>query len=574
MNARAAATAALATWAAALLLAACSARHPSATAELVILDGDVQTMDSAQPQARALAVKDGRIVYVGGNAGAHDWIGHSTRVLRVAGATVLPGLIDTHVHVMEGALNQDRCSLADKPLDLAQIKPVILACAERTPGNGWVVVMQLNAAAFHADRHDLDAILKDRPLLLWAADGHDAWVNSEALRRAGITRKSADPPRGAIVRDRHGEPNGVLIDTALDLASRLIDKPGHAERQRALLKVLDDLPRYGITSYLEANTDEATVHDYVRVAQQKQLHAHVVMALRCDGTDTEAEFARLKGLRTLAASEPLLRADYIKLFADGIMEYPTQSAAMLEPYLEANGKPGHNLGPTYLAPEALAKFIRHADAEGFNVHIHAIGDRAARIALDAYAEARANGSRRSYSIAHLELVDPRDLPRFKALDVYASLQLQWARLDNYTVDAVLPYIGAARQQRLYPERSLKDAGATIVGGSDWDVSTYNPFEAMAVAISRINPAEPQRGVLGVNETLPLHDLFRAYTLDAARMLGLDASVGSLAAGKAADLIVLDRHLDDTSSSSEVLATTVRYTFMNGMLLTGPAGQQP
>ncbi len=553
-----------------LLVCACSSQQSASVADLVILDGDVQTMSSAQPQARALAIKRGRIVYVGGNAGAHDWIGNSTWVLRVAGATVLPGLIDTHIHVMEGALDQGHCSFEDKPLDIAQIKPIILACAARTPGTGWVAVLQLNAAGFRADNHDLDGILANRPLLLWAADGHDAWVNSEALKRAGISRKNVDPPRGRIVRDRHGEPNGLLVDAALELVSRLIDKPGATERERALLTTLDELAKDGITSYMEANTSEETVRNYVRLAHNNQLHAHVVMALRCDGTDTEAEFARLEALRTLAAAEPLLRADYIKLFADGIMEYPTQSAAMLEPYLDANGKPGHNLGPTYLAPAALAQFIRHADGEGFNIHIHAIGDRAARSALDAYADARAHGSQRSYSIAHLELIDPQDLPRFKALNVIPSLQLQWARPDNYSVEAVLPYIGAARQQRLYPERSLRDAGATIVGGSDWNVSTFNPFEAMAIAISRRNPAEPQRGELGVNETLPLHELYAAYTINAARLLGLDASLGSLETGKDADLIVLDRHLDDTSPSSEVLATTVRYTYMHGAMLVGPA----
>ncbi len=328
-------------------------------------------------------------------------------------------------------------------------------------------------------------------------------------------------------------------------------------RERALLAALDALAKAGITSYLEANTSEETVRNYVQLARNQQLHAHVVMALRSDGIDSEAEFTRLKVLRTLAASEPLLRADYIKLFADGLMEFPTQSAAMLEPYLEADGKPGRNFGPTYLLPDVLSWFIRHADGEGFNVHIHAIGDRAARIALDAYADSRAHGGQRSYSIAHLELVDPQDLPRFKALNVYPSLQLQWARPDNYSVEAVLPYIGAARQQRPYPERSLKDAGATIVGGSDWNVSTFSPFEAMAIAISRRNPAEPQRGELGANETLPLRDLFAACTIDAARMLGLDANLGSLQAGKAADLIVLDRRLDDASASSEVLATQVR-----------------
>jgi predicted amidohydrolase YtcJ len=556
----------------ALLLAGCTAAplNPGATAELVILGGDVITEDPAQPQASALAVRAGRIAYVGDDAGARRWVGHSTRVLQAGGATVLPGLIDSHIHVMDGALSQRACSFEDQPLAIAQLAPVIRACAARAPGNGWIEVVRLNAAGFHADRHDLDAILADRPLLLWAADGHDAWANSEALRRAGLTRDSVDPANGAIGRDERGEPNGFLVDSAVNLVARLIERPGAALREQALLTTLHGLAADGITTFLEANTSAETVGTYVEIARQGKLHARVSMALQSDGNASDAEFARLRALRDLAATQPLLRADLIKLFADGVMEYPAHTAAMLEPYLEASGQPGTNLGPSYLEAGPLAQFVRRAADEGFGVHVHALGDRATRIALDAFAEARAHGSTRSYSIAHLELVAPGDLPRFLTLNVIASLQLQWARPDNYSVDAMLPYIGPERQARLYPARSLQLAGATIAGGSDWDVSTFNPFEAMAVGISRINPQEPQRGVLGVNETLPLHELFAAYTINAARLLGRDAEIGSLATGKAADLIVLDRHLDDASSSGEVLATKVRYTFMGGAMLIGAA----
>lgn len=416
-----------------LALLACSAAPPcpNASAELVILDGAVVTENPAQPQASALAVHDGKIAYVGDAAGARRWIGRSTRVLRVAGVTVLPGLIGSHIHVMEGALSQSACSFADAQLDVAQIAPIIRDCAARTPGTGWVMVVQLNAAGFHADRHDLDAILPRRPLLLWAADGHDGWVNSAALRLAGVDRHSADPPNGTIARDPEGEPNGFLIDSALELVSRLINKPDAAERERALLQALGDLARDGITTFMEANTSEATVRSYVTLARRQLLHARVSMALRCDDINSEAEFARLAALRALAGSQPLLRADLIKLFADGVMEYPTQTAAMLEPYLEANGQPGTNYGPTYLEPGSLAIFVRRAAEEGFGVHVHAIGDR-------------------------------------------------------------------------------------------------------------------------------------------ARMLGREAEVGSLSVGKAADLIVLDRHLDDASPSAQVLATKVRYTFMDGTMLVGSA----
>ena len=556
----------------ALLLSSCAAApsRPDETADLVIMGGDVVTEDPAHPQATAVAVRGGVIAYVGDDAGARRCVGRATRVIDAGGATVLPGLIDSHIHVMDGALSQRACSFEDQPLAVAQLAPVIHACAARAPGDGWVEVVRLNGAGFHADRHDLDAILADRPLLLWAADGHDAWANSEALRRAGVTRDSVNPSNGALGRDERGEPNGFLVDSAVNLVARLIERPGAAIREQALLTTLHDLAADGITAFLEANTNAETVGTYVELARKGQLHARVSMALQSDGIAGDAEFARLRALRKLAATQPLLRADLIKLFADGVMEYPAHTAAMLEPYLAADGRAGTNRGPSYFERGPLAQFVRRAASEGFGVHVHAIGDRAARLALDAFADARSSGSQRSYSIAHLELVDAADLPRFRELGVIASLQLQWARPDNYSVEAVLPYIGPERQARLYPERSLQRAGATIAGGSDWDVSTYNPFEAMAVGISRFNPEEPQRGVLGRDETLPLHELFAAYTINAARLLGRESEIGSLAVGKAADFIVLDRHLDDSSSATQVLGTRVRYTFVSGSLLVEPA----
>jgi predicted amidohydrolase YtcJ len=569
---RSAAAGALAGAVLAALVNACTSQHAEAAADLVILGGDVQTMNAAQPQASALAVRDGTIVYVGSDQAARGWIGGATRVVQLAGATVLPGLIDSHIHAMAGALDQTACTFNDQPLPVAQLAPIIHACAARKPGASLLEVQYLNAAGFHADRHDLDAILPDRPLLLSTSDGHEGWVNSAALQRAGITRATADPPTGRIVRDSHGEATGFLIEAAQGLVTRLMDHPSDAQREGALLPVLDALARAGITSFLEANTSEDTVRTYVQLARRDRLHAHVAIALQSAGTTSDAEFARLKSIQALAAGEPLLRANLIKLYADGGLEYPTQTAALLEPYLDGHGKPGSNRGPTYIEPAAFTQFVRRADAEGFGIHVHAIGDRAARIALDAFADARAHGSQRSYSIAHLELVDPSDLPRFRALKVYASLQLQWAQPNNYSIEAVLPYIGAARHARLYPARALKAAGATITGGSDWDVSTFNPFEAMAVAISRCDPQAPQRGALGADQTLPLHDLFAAYTINAARMLGWEHELGSLEPGKEADIVVLDRRLDDASTAAQVLATTVHYTFMNGQALVTPGAR--
>lgn len=552
-----------------LVMSACARKAQPKPADLVLLDGAIVTMNAAQPNASALAVRGGKIAYVGDAQHAQGWIGKDTRVLRLKGVTVLPGLIDTHIHLMAGALAMDQCTLRDKELSLAQIAPLVRDCAERTPGAGWVVVQGLNGAGFRADLKSIDAIVPDRPLLLWGADGHTGWANSLALKRAGIARDTPNPEGGRIDRDRNGVATGLLVDSALDLVTEHLDKPTAEQRERVLVRALHDLAADGITTFMEANTDAETVNTYVSLAKKKQLPARVTLALGSNGAATDEEFSRLKALRTLAESQSQLRADVIKLFEDGVMEFPLQTAAMLEPYLE-HGKPGKKAGPLYYEVGPLSEFVRRAATEGFGVHIHAIGDRAVRVGMDAFADARAHGSKRPYSFAHLELVDPADVPRFHELDVTASLQLQWARPDNYSVEAVLPYIGPERQARLYPARTLAAAGARIAGGSDWDVSTFNPFEAMAIAMSRINPEEPQRGVLGKGEELTLREMYMAYTVNAAHMLERDAEVGSLETGKAANIIVLDRHLAASSPSAHVLATRVVYTFNDGVQLVGPA----
>jgi len=551
-----------------LLMSACARK--AQPADLVLLDGAIVTMNAAQPDASALAVRDSKIAYVGDAPHAQGWIGKHTRVLRLKGVTVLPGLIDTHIHLMGGALAMDQCTLRDKELSLAQIAPLVRDCAERTPGAGWIVVQGLNGAGLRADLKSIDAIVPDRPLLLWGADGHTGWANSLALKRAGITRDTADPAGGRIERDRNGTPVGLLVDDAVGLVTSHLDKPTPEQRERLLVRALHALAADGITTFMEANTDAETVDTYVSLAGKGQLPARVTFALGSTGRVTDEEFSRLKALRKVAESQSQLRADVIKIFEDGVMEFPQQTAAMLEPYLQANGKPSKNFGRLYYETALLTDFVRRADAEGFGVHIHAIGDGAVRAGLDAFADARAHGSTRAYSFAHLELIDPADVRRFHDLDVTASLQLQWARPDNYSVDAVLPYIGPERQARLYPERTLWAAGARIAGGSDWDVSTFNPFEAIAIAMSRTNPEEPERGALGKGEELTLREMYVAYTVNAAQMLGRDAEVGTLEPGKAANIIVLDRRLDDSSSSADVLATRVVYTFNDGVQLVGPS----
>jgi predicted amidohydrolase YtcJ len=549
----------------ATLLAACAPSQRTAVdyADLVILDGDVRTMDPVQPQATALAIKAGRIAAVGTDADIEPRIGPDTRVIRAAGRTVLPGLIDSHIHAAEGALTRGGCSLEDDDLTFEQAAPRIRRCLDTDPDTGWMMVTDVNPAAFRANRRQLDTITRDRPLFLWGTDGHTGWVNSRGLELAKITRATKDPDAGRIERDAKGDPTGFLVDAAVEQMLDVVQKPTTARRVERLRWLLPQLHAVGVTSYLEANTDAETVEAYATLAREGGLDARVTIALESNGEASDTELARLAALRARVADQPLLRADFIKLFADGVLEHPTQTAALLEPYLDAKGTPTASSGKLYIPPEAMTAFIERAGQEGFNIHVHAIGDAAVRETLDAVAAARAAGSRRLYSIAHLQLIDPADLPRFAALDVIASFQLRWAQPDDYSIDAVQNHLGPERHARQYPARSLAKAKGVIAGGSDWHVSSFNTFEAIATAMSRRNPDHPERAPLGADEALSLDEMLAAYTRNAARLIGRDDEVGSLSIGKQADVVVLDKRLTAETDADQVRSTRPTLVLLGG-----------
>jgi predicted amidohydrolase YtcJ len=556
----------------ALTLAACGNRPEHPHADVVVRNADVRTQQQSAPRASALAISGEKIAHVGDEQGIAAWIGPDTHVIDAGGRTILPGLIDTHIHAAGGALSLGGCTLRNKQLTIAQAAEPIRACIAADKTSTWIVVNEVNPAGFQANRHDLDTIESQRALFLWGADGHTAWVNSRGLELAGITRTTPDPEDGRIDRNARGEATGFLIDAATGLALSSMPQPSPEKRLEALRKVLPLLHGAGITSYLEANTDEPTVDAYVELARRHELTARVAVAFETSVLNTPAEFTRLETLRAKLA-DPLFRADFIKLFADGVLEYPTQTGALLEPYNDARGKPGKSHGQLYITPAEMNAFIAEAGNRGFNIHVHAIGDAAVRETLDAFAAARAAGSKQLFSIAHLQLIDAHDLSRFAALKVDASVQLLWAQPDNYSIDALTPWLGEARIAREYPGRSLIAAGANVAGGSDWDVSSYNPFEAMATAMSRRNPEDLARPPLNPGEALTLDEMLAAYTINAARLIGRDQEIGSLAAGKFADFIVLDRKLTAATNADEVRQTRPARVFFAGRDVT-PANLAP
>ena len=549
------------------LLSGCQLAPPKA--DLIVQSGRILTSNPAQPQVSAVAVRGGKIVALGSNAHIQQWQGAQTEVIDLGGKMALPGLLDSHLHSIEGALALDACSMDDEKLGLAELTQRIRQCAAQQPGNDWLQVLNVRSVGTELSRQQLDQILPERPLFVVSTDAHTAWVNSLGLQMAGVTASTVAPDNGKIGLDDSGQLSGVLLDGATALVSKVIPDMPLDQRVSALSRVISQLHAAGITGYLEANSNAASITTFCAMAAKGLLNAHVTISLGSDGQATDAEFTRLDALRQ-QARDCGVQADTIKLFADGVMEYPTQTAALTKPYLDLHGHTTGNTGPLYLPDEQLKRFSTMALQRGFSLHVHAIGDGAVHEVLDAFAYARAAvpDSPARLSMAHLQLIEPADYARFAELDVLASLQLLWAQPDEYSVDAVRPYIGDERHQRLYPAASLRNAGATIAGGSDWNVSTFNPFAAMAVGRGRTNLDHPEAGSLNANEALSLTDLLQAYTHNAAILMGQQQQIGQLKVGMNADLIVLSSPLDESSSAADIAATQVVLTVFQGRVVYG------
>ena len=530
-------------------------------ADLVLRNGAVYTVDAARSWARTVAVREGRIVHVGGDSLPSGLIGPETEVVDLAGGMLLPGFEDGHVHLLLGGVELGECTLYTLENAVAVLDS-ITACAAARP-DGWLRGVGWELTAFpgaNPSKAALDRIAPDRPAFMEAADGHSAWANSRALELARITRDTPDPPDGRIERDpRTGEPTGALRETAIDLVSRLLPERTDAELAAGLERALPLAAERGITTIMEALASESLLRAYASADRAGRLTLRVVVAADAepDSTGVEGVVRRLGEWRSQYTT-PRVRPSTAKLFEDGVIESGT--AALLEPYLDRKGDAGK---PTYSQP-VLDSLATALDRNGWQVHVHAIGDRAIRMTLDAFEHARlASGARDArHTITHLQLIDPADLPRFRQLGVVANFEPFWANGDEYLTRLAEPALGPKRSRWLYPIRSVAKEGAVVSAGSDWSVSSLAPLDGIQVAVTHRPPDAPDQPTWRPEEAVDLPTAIAMYTINAAYQNHLERETGSIEVGKLADLVVLERNLFDVPAD-ELHAVRVTRTFLEG-----------
>lgn len=542
------------------LSTACARETILPKADLVLLGGQVYTVDAARSWAEAVAIAKGKIIFVGSDSQAKSFIGNGTRVVDLDGKMVLPGLHDCHVHLCDGGRQLTECRLEQANSQAEIVSSVQKYAAEHNDdqwvrGTGWSLPLFKDA---NPSKAILDQVLPSRPVFLASQDEHSAWVNSCALKLANITRDTPDPPLGRIERDpvTH-EPTGTLRESAVELVRKLIPVMPLDKRVAALKNAQTIANGFGITSIQDAYADETVLDTYAELQRLKQLNLKVVACLAVDPKKDANQLGDLVKQRTKYTTGRL-RATSAKMFADGVIE--THTASLLEPYSD---KPDVR-GIANYSEDLMNSLVKVLDLSGFQVHIHAIGDAAVRQALNAFAVARkASGSNDSrHHIAHLELMSDTDIARFMSLGVTANFQPFWMYHDPYITECTEPLLGPERSARLYQINSVFKSGANVACGSDWPVSTLNPLDAIEVATTRRALGDETNPSWLPEEQIQLTNAIAFYTINGAFVNHEEKSTGSIEEGKSADLIVLEHNLF-TTAPAKIHETKVLWTLLDG-----------
>ncbi len=534
--------------------------------DTLLVNANIRTMAQARPTAEAMIIRDGRILAIGSEGDMRDLVEPGAAILDAGGRMVLPGFHDTHIHHLEGGhhyiegADLSSCSGPDA---------VVEELRNFSSGSDrpWVYGAFYDQSRLHIgnlDRHLLDRAVPDRPCLVVSADGHNGCINSFAINLLEIGDETLDPPEGHFVRDAEGHATGLLYETAVDWVNKRRPAATEEEYEEGVRFAQSLENGFGITSVLDAKINEKFARVYNRMATRCELTTRVVAtALVRPGEEAEAAVRRLGAMRA-EATHPMFRVHSAKFFFDGVIE--NRTAAMIEPYSDTQGG---NV-PLMFDPAEIEKLFIAFDAARFQIHIHAIGDLAVRAALDGMEAARkANGVWPSrHHIAHIQFVDPADIPRFAELGVVANVQPLWAHHGASVDELAADVVGPERSNYMYAFRSLRDAGAEVVLSSDWTVSTCNPFEIMETAITR-RPAGDQANVPPFlpEQALTIEECIYGYTLGAALSGWRDNETGSLEPGKWADFIVIDRDIF-TCDPQVIGKTKVLATYLAGAPVHG------
>ncbi len=533
-------------------------------ADLVLRGAPVY--DDGRWAGTALAVRDGRVVAVGEPDELSGLVGATTQVDDLDGRWLLPGFVDAHVHPVQAGLEADRCDLtAGATVDdyLATVRRY----AEAEPDRTWVTGGGWSMDAFPGGvptAELLDRACPDRPAFLPNRDHHSAWVNTTALRLAGIDSRTADPADGRIERDDRGEPTGALHEGAMALVGDLVPAPTADELLSALLTAQRRLHAAGVVGWQDALVGDGlgmadTLDTYLAAHRSGQLTARVVLAQWWDRDRGLEQLPALLERRQRAASAGL-DAGSVKIMLDGVCE--TRTASVLAPYRDGHGRSTGDHGLSFLDPGDLARYVAALDAADLQVHVHALGDRAVRDALDAVEHAVALNGRRGnrHHLAHVQVVAASDVPRFAALDVVVNGQPLWACRDEAMEVLTLPFLAPGAEQQQYVFGSLLRAGARLAFGSDWPVSSPDPLLGVHVAVNRRAPDDPAASPLLPEEALTVAEALAGYTTGAAYVNRRQATGGRLAPGYDADVVVVDRDViacdANDLGSTDVLGTYV------------------
>ncbi len=529
---------------------------------LLFRNGPVVTFDGRRDISQ-VAVDDGVIVAVGHDA--HEYAATFDRVVDLTGRALLPAFRDGHAHPLHAGTNRLELDFTG----LATLDDTLAALArwrEAHPDETWIVGHCYDPAILPSGvgrAEWLDAVCPDVPVTVFPTDNHAVWTNTAAMRAAGITADTAEPPLGEIVRDSDGTPVGMFLEFGgIELFHGVMPTVDRAMQDAGLVEAMRAMSAAGIVWAQDASVEPAELDVYLDGAASGRATVRINVAFRAEPERWRQQRPDFLAGRSRASATAgrWVSADTIKFFADGVIEAGT--GWLLEPYEDAP----HSCGLPNWSPEALTEAVCAFDADGFQTHIHAIGDAGVRMALDAIEAAQQRNGRRDRRpvVAHTQLVHPDDRPRFVALGVIANFEPLWAQHDDSMLDLTFPRLGPERSALQYPIGTLLRSGAPVSFGSDWPVSSHRPVDGLATAVSRLNGrGEPAGGWLP-EERIPILDAIRAYTAGSAYQ-AFDDDAGAIAVGQRADLIVLDQDIT-AIAGEEIGGAEIDQTWLAGQLV--------